>query len=416
MNEITSRLFRSYSPIAALFIVRISFALGTFLYSSLKFNDNEFIIFNQFFLLFNLMNLISAGGTVSGIVAVVARVNNDLLKTASCLRSALIIWGALHFIVLSIALIFNWVVLSGLAIPDAPYWILPTLAGMAALSGLGQIFGAVLIGQLRSNLNIVVQMAGSILGGVSAIWLIFHNHYIEAVLLYAVGAALTSVISAVLVRSVLSQILSVSANLVGKMARYSATFVYAAALTPITFFLVRYIHESNFGAPALRDLITATRISDVNTQFVGLIMSQFLLPRIASSLDRSDVQRVVIESSIISIFAMTLSLIGFILIKDDFEVFVPLATGAAGLSLILVFLLGDIFRVPQSLSLNLALAEERFLRFALIETAGAILMIAILLITTRLNWPIGPGFAYAAGYAISGAFALSIWLRTRSGA
>jgi O-antigen/teichoic acid export membrane protein len=414
MNEIISRIIRSYSPIAALFIIRISFALGIFLCSSVAFKDSEFIVFNQLFLLFSLINLISAGGTVSGIVSFVAHAREDSIVVASCLRSALIIWSILNFTIVSITLIFSSLIFSGLAIADEPYWIVPVLAGLAALSGLGQIFGSVLIGQLRSNLNIAVQLTGMIVGGTSAVWLIFQNHHIEAILLYAVGSALTSLISAILIRSIIFKMLSVSADLVGEMARYSATFVYTASLTPITFFLVRYIHELNFGTPALRDLITATRISDVNTQFVGLIMSQLLLPRVAANLDKSNVQRVVLESGIISVFAMTFSFVAFILISDKIDIIMPLATGSAGIALILAFLIGDIVRVPQSIALNLALAEERFLGFAAVETAGAILMIATLLVTTRLNWPIGPGLAYAAGYAISGGLAMSIWFRTRS--
>jgi hypothetical protein len=414
MNQSILRTLRSYISIASLFIVRISFALGIFLYSSLVFKDKEFIIFNQLFLLFNLLNLIAAAGTVSGIVSVVARAKNNPIMVASCLRSALIIWGTLHFIIISIALIFSSFILSGLAITEAPYWIVPALAGMAALSGLGQIFGAVLVGQLRSDLNILVQTAATILGGISAIWLIYLNQHIEALLAYAIGAALTSIIITVLIRSVLFYITLVPADVLGKMARYAVTFVYTASLTPIAFFIVRYIYELNFGAPALRDLITATRISDVNTQFVGLIMSQLLLPRVAASLNKPDAHEIVVESIVISVAAMIFSFITFILIKDYFNSFVPLATGGAGLSLVLVFLLGDIFRVAQSVSLNLALAEERFLGFALLETAGAMLMIVTLLVTTQFNWIIGPGFAYAAGYAISGGVALGIWFRKRT--
>lgn len=414
MRHHAIRLTRVVGPVTALYILKIVIALGIFVFSSRWLDDKTFIAFNQLFLLFSLLNLVSAAGTVSGLVSVVAGAGDDTTAVASGLRSALVIWSCTHVLLIATALLLADAILRALTIENAPSWLIPSLAVFAMLSGLGQILCATLVGKMKIAVNVALQSAGTVAGGCGSLYFIGSGQYVPAIVCYAFGTAVVAPLAAWWLQKELKCVRSVSADHLGTMARYSACFIYTAALTPIAFFGVRYAYELRLGEAALRDLITAMRLSDVNTQFVGMMMAQLLLPRIAANPDAAYAQSVVKKFGAFAGLCMAGSLCAYLLLHEHVAFILPLATGGTGVVVIALFLLGDVLRVPQSMGLTLALAEGRLAAFASIETAGVVLMLAIFVATIQADMVVGAALAYACGYAASGCVAMLLWFKSHA--
>jgi O-antigen/teichoic acid export membrane protein len=166
-------------------------------------------------------------------------------------------------------------------------------------------------------------------------------------------------------------------------------------------FALRSVYREQFGATELGYWLAANRISDMSTQFIGLLMLQAFVPKLATASDQHERRRLILRYGSIGAALMGAALLLFVVASGPLvhvflsSSYVPAIPG------IRLYMTGDFLRVWASLAMFTAFASGKPGRYAAIEIATMGLMAVLALLLMALGEVHAPQIAYAAAYGIT---------------
>jgi O-antigen/teichoic acid export membrane protein len=400
---------RSAVPAMGLFI-GVKIAMGVLLVSlsAHRLAATGFSDFTQLMLGFSLLNLLAAGGTQSGIVRGVARAGGDRGLAGRTIAAAMRLWLVLGGAIILAVLLFRTPLAQFLTGRAGTPWLLPVAALLAVVAAFGQIQCAVLTGLGQAHRSLIAQSVGLLAGSLGAAALLFVGQYRAAILAYAAGPVLTILVATFSLRPY--RLAWVSAPSGWRDCRellgFSGAFLITASVTPLTLFVLRDDYRSAFGIVALGYWLAANRISDVNTQLIGVYLAQIFLPK--ASAVRGPLAAVTTRA-LLAVATMMVGTFGLFCLAPHRLVRAFLSPAfEPAIPLILLYLVGDVLRCLHSTALNLSLAERRLARYAATEIGSAAIMLVVTLELIRRGYALAPGIGYGLGVALAGIASLLV--------
>lgn len=373
-----------------------------------------FAVFSQLLVLLAFLVTLATGGVQHGIIRQVAVAGQDGEGAVySVIRAGLALWGGVGIMLviaaaalagrLSVLLIGSSVVAGAI----------PVMAGLAVATGLGTLLCAVLTGQGRPAASLVAQGLGLVMATSLALFFLVRRQPVGAAIGFAAGPLLTTSCALVLVGRPIAKCMRFGRHLdrsVRQLLSFSGAFLATAAMMPLTLLALRSVYRETFGMEFLGYWLAANRVSDVNTQLLGLYMTQEYLPRAASAIDWQERRTLVTRTLFITSGAMLLGLGVFSTAPALWITLFLSAKFVPAAGLIEGFFVGDFFRVAASLAAYTALAHKRLWIYVSLEALAASCMAFFVLTATALGVPGGPAMAYVATYGIIAvAAALYYW-------
>ena len=402
-----------FVSLAAFFGLKVLLALVLLKLSAAGLDAHGFALFSQFLLFSALLNLVGSGGVQNGLVRQIASAAGDPAASRTAFRAALEIWVAVSCLAIPAILLRDEV--SVLLIGNGEgAWIVPWIVVAAVLNGLGQLFNAVLIGSCRLAANAGSQAAGLTLGTAIAVFFLMRGEAGQAVIGFAVGSLATTVCSGLLSRNSAALTRGAAGNLVAErrwLVAYSGAFVFAASLTPIVLFGLRYFYRDSFGVDAVGDWLVANRVSDVSTQLLGLFMAQWFLPQLARTPEGPGAMVLARQAFGIGTVVM-LSFVAIFAIGAG--IWVPMLLSAqyiAASGFIAAYMLGDALRVSASIALHGALARRRLWTYVGVEMVSAGLLAVITGVFIYAGWRSAPVVGYLSTFGLIAVVCLGFHLR-----
>jgi O-antigen/teichoic acid export membrane protein len=399
MLSVRKRSHIGLAALAGFFAVKVLLALIMLKLSAQSLSAEGFTIFSQLLMFSALLNTVASGGMQNGLVREVSRSDQD---AAVAFAAAHRIW--LIICCCGIVLAAFSIPLAKLLVDDTSLaWTIPLLIIASALTGLGQLYTAVLIGRNRLAANSAAQLAGLLVGTLCAVPLVVNNSPAIAVIAFATGNCVTAVVARICLEKSPYLPVAHSASLepmLRQLLGYSGSFVFAAASMPLILFCVRYVYRDVFGVEALSEWLVANRISDVSTQMLGLFMAQWYLPHLARSSTKAEANRTTLGAVAIAVSTMTAILVFFL---AGASVIIPLVLSEQFLSArsnVAIYMFGDVLRVATSAALFAALARGRLWAYVAIEGLSAALFGLLAIGMIMLSISDAPFFAHVATYGI----------------
>lgn len=397
------RAWRGVAPAMGLFLAtKITVGVLLVSLSAHRLAATGFLEFTQLMLGFSLLNLLAAGGTQSGIVRGVARAGGDHLQASRTVAAALRLWLVLGATSIVAVLLFRSPLERFLTGRSEDAWVLPVAALLAVVAAFGQIQCAVLTGLGQAHRSLAAQSAGLLAGGVGAAAALAGGDDRAAILAYAAGPVLTIFVATLLLRRVRFLFASTASRWrdCRELLGFSGAFLITASVTPLALFILRDDYRATFGTVALGYWLAANRISDVNTQLIGIYLSQVFLPkasaasgRLTATTVRALLAATAMMAGTLGIFCLAPHRLVRLFLSPAFEQAVPL---------IILYLVGDVLRSLHSTALNLSLAERRLARYVATEIGSAAIMLVVTLALIRRGYVLAPGIGYGLGVALAG--------------
>lgn len=381
----------------------LKFALGLALIgiSSARLSIPGFVAFSQLFLFFALLSTIAAAGVQNGLARQIAFANGDRAAEHRAVAAAVRIWAAASLLLILLATIFRNNI-SQLLIGDTTLAsVVPYITLAGASGGFGILACSILAGRQRAPTSLILQSAGLVVGGLLCIWWLMEGDPVGAVMGYAAGPLVTSVLAAIVVRRAGFRLGSAEGQWpeIVLLLGYSLTFLAIAVIMPVTLFALRLVYRETFGTDYLAYWLAASRVSDVTSQILGLYMAQIFLPQVARELEPGKAGHVMVKTLFIGSALMLTGWALFLIAAPFFvttffsEQYLPAIPFISG------YLLGDGLRVTASLAMHYMLAR-RYLRTAVwIELGTAVLLSIYVILLTSLGYAEAPYWAYPAAYA-----------------
>jgi hypothetical protein len=392
-------------------------AIGALLVSlsAHRLTATDFPDFTQLMLGFSLLNLLAAGGTQNGIVRGLARAGADRLLAARTVAAAIRLWCVFGATIILLVLVLR-APLSNFLIGRADHlWLLPVAATLAVSAAWGQIQCAILTGLGHAHRSLHAQSAGLVTGGIGAAAFLIGGDYRAAIVAYAAGPCLTALLTTLALRSYGFPLLPLRSDwrdcidLLG----FSGSFLLTASVTPLTLFVLREDYRVAFGTVALGYWLAANRISDINTQIIGVYLSQLFLPHASAARDGA-ARAAATRRAMLTSAAMMVGTLGLFCLAPHLLVRSFLSrTFEPAIPLIILYLIGDVLRCGHATALNLSLAERRLARYAATEIGGAAIMLIVTLVLIARGEPLAPGIGYGVGVTVAGAISLTVALAPR---
>ncbi len=370
--------------------------------SAHRLSAGGFSEFTQLMLGFSLLNLLAAGGTQNGIVRGVARARGDHASAGRTIAAALRLWLVLGGTSIAMVYLFRSPLDRFLVGRSEDCWLLPVAALLAVVAAFGQIQCAILTGLGQAHRSLAAQSAGLLAGGLGAAASLLGGHYRVAILAYAAGPALTILVATLALRAHRLAFVSGGSRWrdCQELLGFSASFLITASVTPLALFVLRDDYRAAFGTVALGYWLAANRISDVNTQLIGIYLSQLFLPR--ASATRGPLTAITVRALLTATAMMAGTLCLFCLAPHRLiRLFLSPAFEQA-IPLIILYLIGDVLRCLHSTALNLSLAERRLARYAATEIGSAAIMLVVTLGLIGRGYSLAPGVGYGIGVALAG--------------
>jgi hypothetical protein len=175
------------------------------------------------------------------------------------------------------------------------------------------------------------------------------------------------------------------------------------AFSSATLFALRYVYREERGAVALSHWLAASRISDMSTQLVGLLMAQVILPELAAARDGAAKRAALLHGAIFGGAASGLALVIFAVgAKPLVSAFLSPAFLAAIPAMVL-YLAGDVPRSAVSLAQQVNLAKGALRRYVGLEIGLPVVMAATMAVLLSGGATLAPELAYSiANCAVAG--------------
>jgi O-antigen/teichoic acid export membrane protein len=403
-NIVIAELFRRRSIVLilpAFFGLKVLLGLLLVKLSAEALTVSAFALFSQFFLFLALLNTVASAGVQNGLIRQIAGAGDEVVARTA-FKGAVRIWLSLSagLILLSLG---RGLIATLLVSDKSQGWIVPWLIGTAVVGGLGQIYSAVLIGTGRTGTNVLCQAVGLIASAAGAVVFLLRGEADQSVIAFALGSLLTPLSSWFAVRRssiVLPGEIRGLATEVRWLLGYSGTFVVVAVLMPSALFGVRYFYRQNFGVDTLSYWLVANRVSDVSTQFLGLFMVQWFLPKITPLVGSPPARKLILSTFVMGSAAM-LSFVAVFFLGS--KIFVPLLlskTYVPATPYIVAYMVGDSIRVSASIALYYALARRKLAIYVVIEASSVILFSSITMAGILMGKPEAPLFGYIGAFAL----------------
>ncbi|HWI86376.1 MAG TPA: hypothetical protein VNT42_08655 [Sphingomonas sp.] len=397
-----SRWRRSGLAVALFFAFKVALGAAILIASAQWMTVVDFAIFSQLLILIAYLASVGTAGAQNGLIRQVAAADGDAATIAREIRAAVTIWSGVAILALIGATTFRLPIsLLLLGTGDVAYAV-PWLTLFAMGSGLGQLFCSVLTGTNRTGAALSAQATGLVGGTAPAMILLHLGMPISAALAFSAGQGATTLVAAVCIRN---EIVAAWRNRdptrpeMKRLLGFSGAFLATASIMPLTLIGLRSVYRAAFGLDALGYWLAANRISDVNTQLLGLYMVQAFLPDI-SSRPAAERRRLAVRTAIGAAGVMALPMLAFLIAPSFFVRTFLSAKFLPATIFFAAYLLGDTMRAGASTAAYTALAHGRLVLYIGIEAASAVSMI---LLVTSLTWAhvfYAPPIAYVATYAI----------------
>lgn len=363
----------------------------------------EFTDFAQFTLWFSLVSTTAAAGLQNGIIRQVAGTSLTSDEKARSVSAALSIWILISTLLIALSQPFSGAIADLLVGHQRSAWAVPVLTVLAIVAAVGQILCAVLTGEGRAARSASAQVTGLVLGSALAVHQLWHGFPERAAIGYGLGAQATVALAWLALRRPGSMRLRMAgANWADfrSMMGYSSIFVVSATAMPLILLALRPIYREAFGSDALGLWIAAQRISDVNTQLLGLYMVQVFLPAISASSDVSTRLRLASQAALMGGGLMLTSLFSFLVFAEFWVDLLLSPAYRAAIPMIQAFLLGDVLRTSLSVLLYSLLALGVRKTYIAIELAYVLLFAIVTLGMTHFSLQMAPGYAYVSALLV----------------
>lgn len=400
-NLFTARWIRTGGALASFFGLKFIFGLALIGISSTYLSVAGFVSFSQLFLFFALLSTVAAAGVQNGLARQIAMANGDAAAEQAATAAAFRIWACVSAGLIVAAYILRHASSDLLVGNDRLANVIPfaTLAGAAG--GYGVLACAILNGRQRAPTSLLLQSAGLIFGGALCIWWLRNGDPVAAVLGYAAGPIMTSLLAAIILfrhRIRFDPFQKFNWHEARILLGYSIAFLAVAVIMPGTLFGLRHVYRESFGTDLLGYWLAANRVSDVTSQILGLYMAQIFLPQVARETEPRNIAKLLRHTLLIGSAVMlggwAIFMIGapFFVTAFFSPAYLPAIPFIAG------YLLGDGLRVTASMAMHWMLARRRLAAAIGIELGTAALMTGYLLNFMRVGHAEAPYWAYPAAY------------------
>jgi len=400
----TAAIPRRGTGVAVLSFFGLKMVLGaTILVASARWlSVGNFAVFSQLLVLIAYLATIGTAGVQTGLIRQIAAAENDD-AVAREVRAAFSIWAVLALIVCLGSWLFATPIARFLTGFPQSAWVVPWLAVLAVLTGLGQLLCSVLTGTDRASASLFAQGVGLVAGTIPALALLRWNMPNAAALLFSGGQSVTLLIAAARIRRVLGQAVGTPGSVMPEIRRllgFSGAFLLVASIMPLTLLELRAIYRSTLGLEALGYWLAANRISDVNTQLMGLYMVQVFLPGMTAARGKDTAWRLVRHTFFVATTGMATGLIIFLLAPSLLVGLFLSAKFLPAVPLVIGYFLGDTLRASASLASYTAMSQRRLVAYVGFEAAAAALIAASLMLLLHFDVPNAPAIAYVGSYIL----------------
>lgn len=390
-------MIRSAS-IPVYFAIRVLSAILLLKLSTLFLDVQAFANFTQFLAFSALLNMAVVGGAQNGLIRQAAAASEAKLPDVH--GAGLAIW-AISVPVLGVpALLFSRQISHVLTGSSDFGGEIVALTVLSLAAGPGQVCWSVLSGRKMVAQSLGAQSIGTLTGTAAAAWFIVRGDYSAAALGFA-GGPLVGTLAALPCAAQLPLKWRPTRRGLGELLGYSAAIASTLGFSAITLFALRSVYREQFGATELGYWLAANRISDMSTQFIGLLMLQAFVPKLATASDQHERRRLILRYGSIGAALMGAALLLFVVASGPLvhvflsSSYVPAIPG------IRLYMTGDFLRVWASLAMFTAFASGKPGRYAAIEIATMGLMAVLALLLMALGEVHAPQIAYAAAYGIT---------------
>ena len=410
--DLKSRLQRSASvglAVSIFFALKLVLGIGILIVAGRLLSVTDFAIFSQFLVLLALLVTLATAGTQHGIIREISAGHNSRDATHSIIRASLTIWGAVSIFLVFICVLSAPTISILLVGSRQGSSIIPWLGIAAVGTGFGLLLCAILTGQGRPVASLTAQGVGLLVASCLTVFFLLDRNAAAAALSFAFGPLLMTILAAGFLGRTIFDSLRFGTNLakwVRSLFGFSLAFLATAAIMPSTLIALRSVYLETFGLELLGFWLAANRISDVNTQLLGLYLTQEFLPK-ASASNRKTRRQLLIKTFTIGSVAMLLALCTFAAAPNFWVETILSAKFLPATAFIVGYFAGDVLRVSAALFAYTALARKRLLHYISIEAAAALLMTILVLGLTSAKIALAPALAYPITY---GAMSLTIIL------
>lgn len=360
----------------------------------------------QFMSLMSVLAVFAGGGISSGVVKYVAEYREDAPRLSRLLAAAL--WYALlaSFVMGTATWLFSRQIAAWL-MGDAGY------AGLVRVLAVAQL-GIAVVNYLLAVINgfmdvrrlAVIQVAGSILAMLAALWLSRWLHLYGALLALVLGQSLWLLVafpacwkSPYFRRGMLR--MRFDREMTGRLAAFSTMTLTSALVPPLVNIAVRDHLAARFGWEQVGYWQAVSRVSDAYLLFLVTAITVHYLPKLASTKEKAalvaefrQAYRYLLPVVVAIAFAVYLMRepITRVLFSADFTAG---ADGLYGPQLV-----GDVFKIASFVLAYLMLAKSMTRLFIASEIVfGATYFLLVCAFTTTFG-VIGAMYAFAANYAL----------------
>lgn len=371
---------------------------------------SAFADFTQLSLLLAYLTLIASGGVVNGVIRQIAASENGVDRSR-VVHAAVLIWVCASVFALSVAVAASSALSEVLTGSRKFAGLIVALTACSSVAGLGQLLCGALTGMGRMLRSLVYQGAGLLVGVAACLVGLHHNDVGFAALGFAGGPVLTTVLaSAALAKEICSR--SSWRSVTGEanvQMRFAGAFLITATIPPIILFGLRYVYRDTFGVTETAYWLLANRVSDINTQIVGLYLSQIFLPSLTAT-PQPGRPRVVARALSLCVGVSLIALVTFAALGGPLLKLVFHDQLAQAKPYVLGYLLGDTVRSIVSIAMICTLACNRPFSYAFIEVIAYLSFGTVFLILVSVNVVNAPLVAYPFGFALAGVIAWTVFV------
>jgi O-antigen/teichoic acid export membrane protein len=387
-----------HAAIPAYFALRVGSALVLLKLSAEFLTVAEFANFTQFLAFASLLNMAAVGGAQNGLIRQSAAANASDLADVS--GAGLAMWAAAVPILGIPVVLFSGQV-SHILTGSSAYWqAIIALTALSLLGGPGQICWSILSGRNRVARSLGAQAFGIVGGTAGAAWFILHANFVGAALAFAAGPLLASLATIPLVARLQLTWRPTTRGLT-RLICYSAAMASTLTFSALTLFVLRWMYREQFGSTELGYWMAANRISDMSTQFLGLLMLQAFVPQFAMAASAEERRRVMVRYGLLGAALSGAALVVFVsagktlvhlFLSDAYIPAIPSIT---------LYMIGDLCRVAVALAMFTAFAAGKPGRYAAIEICTMTMMALLAIILMKSGQIMAPQIAYVAAFALT---------------
>ena len=399
-----------HAPIPAYFGVRIISALILLKLSAQYLTVEGFANFTQFLFFSSLLNMMVVGGAQNGLIRQAAAASESELSDVQ--GAGLAIWALAVPLVGIPVLLWNAAISNVLTGSGTYGFVVIAIAILALSGGPGQVCWGLLSGRKLVARSLGAQAMGLLAGTAASAWFITRGSFVGAAIAFAAGPVLGALSALPFVVPFGLKWRPATRGLVPLLG-YSAATSATLGFTALVLFGLRWFYREHFGAAQLGYWLAANRISDMSTQFLGLLMLQAFVPHMAGTQDPGERSRLIVKyanlaAGLTGAAFLVFTIGGTPLVKLFLsETYVPAVPA------IRLYMAGDFLRVCGSMAMFAAFAAGKPGRYAAIEMATMVVMAALTFGLIEIGEVRAPQIAYAAAWGVTALFVAGAWLRSR---